>query len=92
MLEETGEMPPALANKPDLDPIWTWPHMVWKELSGGRQYLEDTPRQLSFSEVAVYGLVHGCSRLELVSLWGDLHKIDNAWLSEVAKMQEGQAS
>jgi len=89
--EETGEQPAALQVRPVLNDVWAWPHSVFKELSGSRQVTDGTPALLLFSEVALYGLVHSCSRLELAELWQDVHKIDLIWQTEVAKIQEAQA-
>ena len=92
MYEDTGVIPAALANRPVLDGVFTWPHSVWKELSNSRNYVEGVPAAIAFSEVAIYALVHGCTKLETASLWEDLHRIDNAWRAEVAKNREDQAS
>lgn len=89
--EETGVIPPALANRPAMNSIWHWPNSVWRELTGSRQKFDGVPPLLSFSEIAVYGLVHGCSKSEIADLWHDVHLIDKVWQTEVAKIQEAQA-
>jgi hypothetical protein len=91
MWEERGVKPPALANRPVLLDIWVWPHSVWQELSGSRPSTEHSLPLISFSEVAIYGMVHGCSNLEVADLWDDLHRIDKAWRNEVIKIRESQA-
>jgi hypothetical protein len=81
-------MPASLANRPGLDDSWKWPYNVWLSLSGTRPFSEAGHSMLSFSEVALYGLVHGCTRLEIVDLWYDLSRIDKAWDAEVTKIRK----
>jgi hypothetical protein len=90
MYENTGSLPAALANRPTLDLVWRWPYSVWQELSGGRVYNKGAPAQILFSEVALYGTYHGCSRAETATLWHDIHSIDKAWQTEVSKMLKDQ--
>lgn len=81
-------MPPALANRPRLLDIWTWPHSVWTELSGSRQQGVNGVSLIAFSEVAIYGHIHDCSKLEVADLWYDLHRVDKIWRNEATKIAE----
>ena len=88
MWEDTGVIPPALANRPVLPEHLNWTYSVWGQLSGSRQQGAGGQSLIAFSEVALYGLVHGFTVLELTDLWDTLHRIDKAWHSEVTKIQE----
>ena len=92
MYEETGIMPAALANRPQLEKHWDWPIGAWSELSGTRQQGMSSHSLLAFSEVALYGYVHGCDKQEIGDLWETVHAIDIAWSAEVTKSNEVQSS
>lgn len=92
MWEDTGVIPPALANRPVLLEHLLWTYRIWGQLSGSRQQGMKGHSLIAFSEVALYGLAHSFTNLELADLWDDLHRIDKAWHCEVTKIQEAQAS
>lgn len=91
MWQETGVKPPALTNRPELDGIWSWPHSVWVELTGSRQQGMSSSSDIAFSEVYLYGKVHGCNDSEVADLWHDVHRMDKAWSVEVSKIKEAQS-
>lgn len=91
MWEKTGEKPPALTDRPELELVWQWPYRVWQELSGSRRYYQGTPAQIAFSEVALYGITHGGTKASVAELWRDVHTIDKAWQAEVSKISEDQS-
>jgi len=90
MEEETGTTPDALKNRPALDSELLHFYRIWKDLAGSRHHSFGGPEPIPFSEVCMWGLAHGYSRLEIPNLWQQIAKIDAAWLTEVAKSREAQ--
>lgn len=90
MWEETGEKPPALSNRPELDKHWRIPYQVWLELSGSRNYTMGGAAEIPFSEFFLWAHAHGYSKLEMQSMWEDVHTVDRVWLHETQKKAEAE--
>lgn len=89
--EETGQKPAALANRPTLASKWDFPHRVWSELSGSRNYTPGGVAEIPFSEFYMWATAHEYTKSEMQSMWEDLHVFDSIWVSENRKRSQKDA-
>lgn len=92
MKEETGITPEALARRPTLDKIWSWPYSVWSDLSTGKSQPEVPQKFVTFTETFLYAVTYGLTKEELGDLWHDIQVIDKVWSSDATKIAEKQAT
>lgn len=86
LAEERGELPPALANEPelyeDLEGAWS----AFEDLNRSRGYQDGRPRPIAWSEILAYlelrGIRCGEERDELVER---VLVLDNAFLEKASK-------
>lgn len=83
--EATGEKPAALVNRPELNERWRYPHLVWSELSGSRNYTAGGVAEIPFSEFYLWAVAHEYTKSQMQFMWEDLHLFDRTWVHENQK-------
>jgi hypothetical protein len=75
---ESGITSPALANKPSLDPVWTWYYDEYFLLSLDRSYEQGYPLAISTAAINTYCEFFGYK--DKLEFYRYMRIIDRAWL------------
>ena len=87
MEEETGIIPKALQDRPELHRRWDYAKEVFDDLGGSRRYTAGGAANIPFSEFYLYAKAHNFDSEDLIDVWQDLRIVDSIWLSKVAEKQ-----
>lgn len=91
MAEDTGVVPPALLNKPELLPHLRCAWDLFHALSGHRATTGPSlPTPIQLSEFLAYAKLYQFSRLSAQAHWKTVRQIDRLWLRELVKRQEAE--
>ena len=89
-MQEQGQSPPALQNRPTLIDRLHWFYACFFEMSSDRGYVENTPLRLTTGQIHTYW-----SAYRLYDFEGFAQKmrlIDSVWHTKVLKKQADKAS
>lgn len=82
MAQETGVLPPALADRPELSPFLVWVVGHFNIVANDRSYGAELPMKLSTEQVEAYRVIYEVDCLRL-----DFHRYirmaDDAWYEQM---------